>query len=403
MTSIALRQARTPVLIVGAGPAGLTAAIRLREQGIDLRIIDEQTADTKRTYPVLVHARTLRALDRLGVTAPLEWRGRAVTHLSIYTDGQRRAVLELPDAGQVAPGALTLPQDVLRLALMQRLAALGTQVEWTTRLVALEQDDRGVRASLVRRQRVEGAEPELRPEWLDVTASSLQAEYVIGADGCHSTVRELLGIAWHAQGERQAYFFYDAPDQRAGTEGQLVLTGSLGSSVYPLQGGLSRFSFQVGAGMPQSPGLTQLRQLLTSRLPWYAEEGPSFEWSGSAEFQPALASSFGVGRVWLAGDAAHSTGPLGAQSLNVGVHEGEELASRLVDALGRPGGTTFGPHYSQQRRVEWQRLFGHPPSGLSAPRSAEWVGRHLSALVAALPASSDDLDDLLDQLRVRLA
>ncbi len=84
--------ARTPVLVVGAGPVGLIAAIHLREQGLAVRVIDELTAETKRTYPVVLHPRTLHILAALGVTAPLEWRGRFVKHLAIHADGARQVL-----------------------------------------------------------------------------------------------------------------------------------------------------------------------------------------------------------------------------------------------------------------------------------------------------------------------
>jgi 2-polyprenyl-6-methoxyphenol hydroxylase-like FAD-dependent oxidoreductase len=118
MTATISRHGRSPVLIVGAGPVGLVAAIHLREQGFPVRVIDEQTADSKRTYPVVLHPRTLRILSSLGVSAPLEWRGHAITRLAIYCESERRAVLELPAAGEMSAGAMTLPQDVLRRALM---------------------------------------------------------------------------------------------------------------------------------------------------------------------------------------------------------------------------------------------------------------------------------------------
>ena len=85
------------------------------------------------------------------------------------------------------------------------------------------------------------------------------------------------------------------------------------------------------------------------------------------------------------------------------MHEANDLSLRIVDAVGRPGVATFGVHYAEQRRIEWQRLFGQGPGSLAAPRSAEWVKRNLARLLPALPAAGDELDDLLDQLQVRMA
>lgn len=391
------------MLIVGAGPVGLVAAIRLREQGVDVRIVDEQTEVGKRTYPVLLHPRTLRILGALGVTAPLEWRGRTITRLAAYADGMPRGVLTLPSAGPMAAGALTLPQDVLRQALMHRLSTLGVEVEWQTRLVALDQDPARARVDLVRRERVEGEGPELKPEWLDVSTQSVEVDFVIGTDGCRSAVRQALGIEMVQHGRREIYAFYDAADQRAGEEARLVLSGGYGSTIYPLQGNSSRFSFQIGAGTLQAPGRTQLCQLLESRMPWYVAGVDDFEWSGSAEFYPALAARFGEGRVWLAGDAAHTTGPLGAQSVNVGVREADDLALHVAQALQESEPGRFGANYCEQRRIEWGRLFGLGSSKPDTTRAPDWVQRHIRSLLPSLPASGDDLDDLLEQLRVRTA
>jgi 2-polyprenyl-6-methoxyphenol hydroxylase-like FAD-dependent oxidoreductase len=393
---------RTPVLVVGAGPVGLVTAIRLRLQGMQVRVIDDQPAASKRTYPVVLHPRTLQLLDGLGLSAPLTWRGRFIKHLAVFADNLRRVVLDLPSAEEVAPGAMTLPQDVLRQALMQRLSTLGTEVEWQTRLVALEQDRDRVRVELVRREQVEGKAPELKPEWLDVAAETATTEFVVGADGRSSTVRKALGIELVEYGEHETYVFYDAPDRRAGDEAHLVLAARYGNTVYPLQGGLSRFSFRVAVPTPQAPGILELGRLLADRLRWYGAEPGAFEWSGMADFQPALATSFGDRRVWLAGDAAHCTGPLGGQSLNVGMQEGHDLAMRMAESLSERR-YPLGTGYAAQRRAEWSRLLGLGPNAPNLAHAPAWVARNMSQLLPSLPVSGDDLDDVLEQLRVRTA
>jgi 2-polyprenyl-6-methoxyphenol hydroxylase-like FAD-dependent oxidoreductase len=391
------------VLVVGAGPVGLVAAVALRQQGVAVRIVDAQAAEGKRTYPVLLHPRTVRILGTLGVTAPLEWRGRAIERLAVYTDGQRRATLALPAAGELAPGAMTLPQDVLRQALMRRLRELGTDVEWQTGLVHLEQDDARVRVGLVRRERIEGVSSEPLPAWHAVASQTVDAAFVVAADGTQSAVRRALGIGWRQQGPRRIYAFYDAPDRHAGSEAHLVVHETFGNSVYPLQRDVSRFTFEVAVSTGHPPGLAELRHLLSSRMPWYEADAQRFEWSGTAEFNPALVDHFGEGRVWLAGDAAHSTGPLGGQSLNVGIHEASDLARRIVASWGPTVSPSLGIGYGQQRRLEWQRLFGLGSSKPELAQSQEWVRKHLSTLLPALPAAGDDLDELLEQLGVRTA
>lgn len=149
--------------------------------------------------------------------------------------------------------------------------------------------------------------------------------------------------------------------------------------------------------------MNAVRQLLESRMPWYTAQTHDFEWSGSAEFHPALADRFGEGRVWLAGDAAHSTGPLGAHSVNIGIHEADELARRIVQRAHNITASPLGPAYAERRRWEWQHLFGLESSKPWSPRTPDWVKRNLAMLFPSLPATGDDLRELLQRLHVELA
>lgn len=135
-------QVHTQVLVVGAGPVGLVAALKLRQLGVEVRVIDQQSRQRVHTFPVVLHPQSLRLLADLGLAATLFWRGRTVQHLAIYTEYERRAVLDLPVVPGIATGAMTLPQDTLRQALANELEQRGVHIEWNTRLAVLLQDQR---------------------------------------------------------------------------------------------------------------------------------------------------------------------------------------------------------------------------------------------------------------------
>jgi len=391
-----LDQTRTRVLVVGAGPVGLLAALRLREQGIAVRVVDQQSEQRSHTFPVVLHSLSLRLLNDLGLAAPLFWRGRPVTRLAVYTEFERRAVLDLPKASGVAPGLLTLPQDVVRQTLIHALRQRDVDIEWNLRLAVLQQDEGGVWGRLVQHDPLGTmAGGVLRQE-----VSAFEADFVIGADGYDSTVREALGIELVEHGPLQTFAFFDAPTHRAGTEAQLALSEDFGSSVYPVQGGVSRFSFQVSKGLHRGPDAQALRELVAARLPWYGEAPERCDWSGVAEFRHALVTRFGRGRVWLAGEAAHLTGPLGVQSLNVGLDEASELALRMGDRVRHPSREPFGIEYDLRRQRQWRELLGLDERATISGRSPSWARRHLPRLMSCLPASESDLDDLLQQLRL---
>jgi 2-polyprenyl-6-methoxyphenol hydroxylase-like FAD-dependent oxidoreductase len=395
MATSTLRKGRTQVLIGGAGPVGLLAALRLREQGIEVRVVEQLSEFQARTFPVVLHANSLRLLNELGLAAALFWRGRPVTRLAVYTEYERRAVLDLPKVRGLGPGLLTLPNDVLRQALTSALERSGVVIEWNTRLALLVQDNRSVSGRLVRQEAETAVSGSGR-----VTVSGFDADYVIGADGYESTVREALDIKLLVHGALSSYVFFDVLTNRSGREAQLALSEDFCNAVYPLQDGLSRFTFQMARGLDRSPDVQLLRELLASRLPWYKSEFEHCAWSGAAEFRRALVKRFGQGRVWLAGEAAHLTEPLGVQSLNVGLDEGNELALRMADALRHPARQAFGLDYDMKRGLEWRELLGLEERAVSSARSPDWARRNLRRLVSCLPASQGDLDDLLDQLRV---
>jgi 2-polyprenyl-6-methoxyphenol hydroxylase-like FAD-dependent oxidoreductase len=385
----ALSHGRSQVLVVGAGPVGLLAALRLRQQGVEVRIIEQQSELRTRTFPVVLHPQSLRLLSDLGLEAALFWRGRPVTQFAVYTEHERRAVLDLPSVKGDVPGVLTLPQDVLRQALSNALERLGVAIEWNTRLAVLAQDERSVWGRLVQQ------EPRHSRGGGRLNVESFDADYVIGADGYESTVREAVGISLIDHGPLSSYVFFDGVTPRSGREAQLALSDDLANTVYPLQDGMARFTFQMSRSLDRVPDRQLLRDLVRSRLPWFASEIQDSAWSGVAEFRRALAEKFGSGRVWLAGESVHLTGPLGVQSLNVGLDEANELALRMADAIQHPARAAFGPAYDSGRAAQWRNLLGLEER---APRGPDWAGRDPGRLVACLPASGADLDCLLDQL-----
>jgi 2-polyprenyl-6-methoxyphenol hydroxylase-like FAD-dependent oxidoreductase len=399
LSSTSLLQTRTQVLIVGAGPVGLLAALRLREQGVDVRVVEQRSELRTHTFPVVLHPLSLRLLDELGLAPTLYWRGRPITRLAVYTDRERRAVLDLPQATSVSPGALTLPQDILRQALTNAVSQRGVEVEWNTRLAVLQQDGSSVWGRLVSEDAAHlGSSGAARSE-----VSAFEADFVIGADGYESTVREAMGIQLVSHGGLETFAFFDAATGRSGSEAQLALSEEFSDAVYPVQGGLSRFSFQLSGALSRPPDLSSLRELLRARLPWYGEQPEQCEWAGIAEFRHALVDRFGLGRVWLAGEAAHLTGPLGVQSLNVGMAEANELALLMTQCLKRGAVSSFGEAYDAQRRLQWRRLLGLEELATPSDRSPSWSVRYLRRILGCLPASERDLDDLLEQLRLTVS
>ena len=141
---------------------------------------------------------------------------------------------------------------------------------------------------------------------------------------------------------------------------------------------------------------------MRKRSPWFGESFGAIEWVTGVRFEPRIAERFGRGPVWLVGDAARFTSPIGVQSMNVGFREVHDLARRIAGILreGRP--PKLLDYYNEERQREWKMMLGikdrlHADDGLPA-----WARAAAPRLVQSLPASGHDLNLLLEQVGLRL-
>lgn len=380
---------------------GLLAALVLRENGVDVAVIERKEPEHARNFAVVLHPGAVALLGGLGLANPLVWQGQAFRRISVYSEGERRAVLNLQPASELADGALTLPQNVLRQSIEHALVRRGGRILYHHRLLSLEPSAHSVLVRVVRREVLGLSRVAQGAAWEDVEGIEFEADFVIGADGHDSSVRNALGIRLERSAAPDSYVFFDVPaDGEPRAEAEIILSEGAASAVYPLYGGGTRFGFEVASTDARLPNLEDLSRLVQARMPWRDRSFERIEWSGNAQFPRALAESFGEGRVWLAGDAAHKTRPLGVQSLNVGLYEARELSEALIACLDRRSSVEALPErYGAPRRAEWRRLLD-----LDAPIELEsgapaWIRRHRDRLVSSLPAAREELDDLLGQLR----
>ena len=140
------------------------------------------------------------------------------------------------------------------------------------------------------------------------------------------------------------------------------------------------------------------RALVAERAPWFARDAPKIGWSIEVRFERRLARSFGRGRVWLAGDAAHLTGPAGMQSMNAGLAEAGELAVRIASVKTNRARLSTLEEYGHERHAEWSFLLGRR-GGLRPGRDASpFVARNAARILPCLPAIGADLEPLAAQL-----
>ena len=146
-----------------------------------------------------------------------------------------------------------------------------------------------------------------------------------------------------------------------------------------------------------------LRRLLAERAPWFGGRTEEINWRLVVRFERRLAQRFGAGRVWLAGDAGHTTGPVGMQSMNVGLREAHDLAAMFAGIL-RSGESLDGlDRYQRARQAEWRTLLGMEGIPTARDQANPWIAQRRDRLPMCLPASGMRLTELVQQLGLEWA
>lgn len=381
------------VLVVGAGPVGLCAALCAARAGLSVELVDQSYRGFGRGYATLLHPASVRLLDRLGVGDKLRSVGREVHGVGLRVEGAPRLELRLP-----AP-ALAVPQSVLEEALLAELRREHIELHAPCEASAIRQDASKVTVRVVRRELVTLGSPADYSDWEPVESSVVHADFVIGADGYESRVRSALGIDVARLGETETFAMFEAPSHAdASPDIELGFSSGLASAVVPLARDRARLGFQIDAALDQEAGPERLHELLSARAPWFRDGMQQVDWSSTIHFERRLVRRFGAGRVWLAGDAAHVTSPFGAQSMNLGLSEACDVVSRMAACLGGKAGPEVLSEYGSERLREWHKLLGYNVKFDLLPNAPPWLAAHARRIAPALPASGPDLKSLLQQV-----
>ncbi|PSJ53733.1 FAD-dependent monooxygenase [Kumtagia ephedrae] len=329
-----------PVLVVGAGPTGLSLAIMLRLHGVPVRIVDRNAAPAAVSKALAVWSGSLEALHAMGVVDKFLERGVRLKSL-IAGDGRRRlGAISVGDGiDSPYPYPLLLPQSRTEQILTARLAELGATVERGVELTGLDQDDDGVSAAL---KHADGSEERVR------------TRYLVGADGARSAVRHGVGIAFEGYTEPQMFLLGDVKIDGADLDRRSLYIwwhGGNTVALFPFEDGIWRiFTMRENSEDASPPTLEELQTLMDRHGPPGARiSGPT--WLSSFRTNERLAARFRVGRVFLAGDAAHIHSPAGGQGMNTGIQDAFNLGWKLGHVLhGRGDAELLLDSYEAERR-----------------------------------------------------
>ncbi|WP_432151380.1 FAD-dependent monooxygenase [Streptomyces sp. bgisy029] len=386
------RSESTDVLVVGAGPVGLTLAAELRRAGVSCRIVDRLPARLPYAKAVGIQPRTLELFDRMGLVrevldAAVPMRGQ----LS-YVNGAAQGRIELALPPEVPYGFAALPQYETERVLEEFLGRFGTGIERSTELVAFAQDPAGVTSRLAT---APGAEEEVR------------SRFLVGCDGAHSVVRKALGLSFEGGAFPEEYMLADVEVGWGLPPGYGVRSMHRGEDgavddllvCIPLPGeGRYRMSMlvppELSASRPSAPSagdgvahgleggtapaLADIQKVL-DRLAPEPVTASALRWSSVFRISHRLVDRYGEGRVFVAGDAAHIHPPTGAQGMNTGVQDACNLAWKLVLAVEGAADQRLLSSYDAERH----------------PVGEEVVGRTVRHAAEGVQADPADLETLL--------
>ncbi|HXR06203.1 MAG TPA: FAD-dependent monooxygenase [Candidatus Acidoferrum sp.] len=413
------REDRTEVLVAGAGPVGLFTALRLAEGGIGVQLIDQESRTAGRSYACALHPRTLQLLDEVDVAREAIQRGQRVDSVAFYEGARRRAEVKLSQLPARFPFVLVLSQSTLEDLLEKRLQErFGLKVHWNHRLADLGMKD-GAATATIEEMALAGKGYIVPGFELEVKKTlSARADFVVGADGQNSTVRQRLGIPCQQAGPPELFTVYELETEaKLPPEMSIVLHEQTVSVLWPFAENRCRWTFQwsqteAPADFPQKdrnrftiaegPGETdsqhQVQQLLAARAPWFQAGIKGVGWGADIQFERRLARQFGRERAWLAGDAAHQTGPVGMQSMNMGMCEGADLAAKLRRILREKASPDLLESYHREHHAQWEQLLGLKAAPKAGAATDAWVRQQCGRLLPCLPALGGDLTLLLRQL-----
>ncbi len=410
---------QSEVLVVGAGPVGLFTAVRLAEAGIRVAVVDEEWRTAAHSYACALHPRTLRLLQQQGLVEPVLQAGHCLETIGLYDARGRQAELRLTDLPGPFPFLVVLPQSTLEGLLEQRLQQRsGVRVHWNHRLSDLHLEGESVAATIDKLGGTGTGYVVPRWEWVVKRRHQTRATYVVGADGRDSLVRRRLSLECERSAPPEVFAVYEfESDGAADRELRIVLLPDSTNALWPLPNGRYRWAFQtapVAAGgefpakdrrpvrfyeeTEDQVTKDQIQQRVRERAPWFDHKTGDLDWSIEVQFDHRLARQFGQGHAWLAGDAAHQAGPVGMQSMNLGLLEAEELAVRLIRLLRQRAAPDLLASYDAARRQEWRFFLGLEGGLRPTGRATPWVKEQLPRLLPCLPASGDDLRGLVSQL-----
>jgi 2-polyprenyl-6-methoxyphenol hydroxylase-like FAD-dependent oxidoreductase len=387
------KELESEVLIIGAGPTGLALASSLSQSGIDTIIVDRLETGQNTSRAAVIHAHTLEMLREIGVAERLVDAGLPVAKFSLRDRDKVLVRLRFDKLPTPFSQLLMLPQDNTEKILRDRLGNLGTEVRWGWTVTDLAENGEGVVATA----EVGG------------TPRTINARYVVGADGMHSLVRQIAGIGFSGSTYEESFVLADVDMQWCYGRDEVMLFFSPRGLVVvaPLPSGQFRIVATLD-NAPEQPDIADVQALIDSRGPTDGQSKISaVHWSSRFRLHHRVADRYRRGRLLLMGDAAHVHSPAGGQGMNTGLVDAVVLGRILTSVIMGDREESYLDRYEELRRPAAKQVLKladrltHMATMKSTPQRV--VRNTLLRILGSLPMARDQLQMNLSGLSRRAA
>jgi 2-polyprenyl-6-methoxyphenol hydroxylase-like FAD-dependent oxidoreductase len=334
----------TEVLIVGAGPTGLTMACELLRRGVPCRILEKAATPATTSRAIGLQARSLELFANMGIVDSALAQGIPGIRVNAYSDDHLAFRLDfrfLANESIPYPYGTLLPQNLTEQILLDLLRKLGGQVERSREVIGFQQTHERVTVTVNHLE--------------DGSSEEIDAGWLIGCDGVHSHIRKASGIAFEGSAYQEEFLLgdVDLDWDKSHEEVHVWLhqDGQFGAMPLPDN------HWRLVADMPVTPGKTiplaspeLFERLLRERAGDSKTRLSHPTWMSNFQIHRRLAASYRQNRVFLAGDAAHVHSPFGGQGANTGIQDAFNLAWKLALVIHGKAADMLLDTYQEERR-----------------------------------------------------